>query len=209
MLAEQKGKDLYDFYDSTAENFDEFFSEVLAPHSSIREYVEAHYGTEKESLVGVEYGGPARKLFSAIGASGSLKRSAGFVLHDQRTHEDRANDTEGRHDVVEADVFFRKGVHGLSWNTVEQWVGENGKPDIAIQRMVQGVDLIRRGDLYAAIAKRWLSQVAPGGTLLAEIPRMMPMEERQKVAELLHDDALDAEEVVFSNDLTAFLVRRS
>lgn len=209
LLSELKGKDRYDYYDSSAEDFNEFFSEVIAPYTSIREYVEAHYGTKEKTLVGIEYGGPARKLFSEIGARGSLKRSAGFVLLDRRTDEDKIRDIAERHDVVEADVFFRKGAHGLSWNTVEEWVAQNGRPHLAIERMVQGVDLIRRADLFVPIAKRWLSQLAPQGTLIGEIPHMMPLEERRRVAILLQDDALDAEEVIFNNDLTAFLIRRS
>jgi len=75
--------------------------------------------------------------------------------------------------------------------------------------MVQGVDLIRRADLYVAIVKRWLSQLAERGTLLAEIPLMMPLEERNKVAQLLQDDSLQSEEVVFSKDKTRFLFRRA
>ncbi|OGG53100.1 hypothetical protein A3C20_02880 [Candidatus Kaiserbacteria bacterium RIFCSPHIGHO2_02_FULL_55_25] len=208
-FAERERADHYAYYDSSEQNFDAFFAEVLLPYKSIREYTEAHYGEKKGKMVAVEFGGPARKLFAGMTDHGLLGRSAGFVLHDARSDDEKARDSERHHSVIEADVFFKKGVAGLSWRTVEEWVRRNGKPDIAIERMVQGVDLIRRADLYVAIVKRWLSQLAERGTLLAEIPRMMPLEERKKVAQLLQDDSLQGEEVVFSKDKTRFLFRRA
>lgn len=207
--AERSGAEIYDFYDSPAESFDAFFSEVLAPYASIRDYMEAYYGRDEGTLRGVELGGPGRALFAELNRGRVFKRTAGFVLHDGRSGDERAADQAQGHDVVEADVFFRQGADGLSWNTVEKWVDANGKPDLVIERMVQGVDQIRRADLYVAIVKRWLSRLSEDGTLLAEVPRAMPMEERRKVFELLSDDSFDMEEAVPNADLTALLLRRS
>jgi hypothetical protein len=205
--AERERADHYAYYDSSEENFDSFFADVLAPYGRIRDYIEAHYGEKNGALVAVEFGGPARKLFAGMTTDGLLGRSAGFVLHDARSADDKTQDAQRRHDVVEADVFFKDGADGLSWHTVEEWVARNGKPHIAIERMVQGVDLIRRADLYVAIVKRWLSQLAEHGTLLAEIPHLMPLEEREKIVHLLQDDSLIGEELVFNTNITRFLFR--
>lgn len=206
-LMEFKGADHYERYDSSTESFDEFFKDVLAPYATIRDYVEAYYGVEKGVLVGVEYGGPARQLFEGLNSDKIFRKTVGFTLIDRRDEQEHAQDTLNDHDVVEADVFFKDGVGGLSWRTVEEWTKTNGKPDIAIERMVQGVDLIRRADLFVAILKRWLSQISDHGTLLAEIPKFMPQEERNKIPALLEN--VEVEEMVFSSDITKVLVRRS
>lgn len=199
--SEQDGLHLYDFYDSDAESFDEFFSEVIAPYPSIQKYVESRYGIESESLVGIELGGPARKLFSEIGAQGNFRRTAGFVLHDGRNPKEARTDAENRHDVVEADVFFRQGVGDLSWRDVEEWTSQYGKADIAIQRMVQGVDLIREPKLYDMIVKRWMTQLAPGGTLLTEVPHRMSYEDRQLLMGIL--EGIEHSEIACNTDMTA------
>lgn len=199
--AEKDGVPLYDFYDSDAESFDEFFSEVIAPYPSIQRYIESRYGVDAESLVGIELGGPARKLFGEIGAHGIFRRTAGFVLHDGRTSQDAQRDAENRHDIVEADVFFRQGAEGLSWREVEDWTAQHGKADIAIQRMVQGVDLIRDARLYFMITKRWMTLLSPGGTLLAEVPHRMPYSERQDVMNMLED--IEHSELACNTDMTA------
>lgn len=202
----ERGSDIpYDFYDSNAESFDTFFSEVLAPYATIQDYAESYYGDKQGEALAVEFGGPARKLFGELNKENFYRRTAGFVLNDLRTDSEKSDDETRHHDVVEADVFFKQGADGLSWHAVEEWTSRNGKPHLAIQRMVQGVDLIRRADLFAAIVKRWLSELADGGTLFAEIPRMMPREERDKLPTLFEE--LDAEEVVFGSDITMVSIR--
>ncbi len=203
--SERAGTDRYEFYDSDGESFDKFFADVLIPYGSIRDYLEAHYSAKRGEAVGIEFGGSARKLFRELNRDALFHKTVGFVLNDKRTEAERLEDSGRHHDIVEADVFFNDGAEGLSWRTVEAWVRDNGKPDIIIERMVQGIDLVRKADLYVAIVKRWLSQLSEGGTLLAEIPKLMPREEREKVSMLLQD--LDVQEVVFNRDLTSMLIR--
>lgn len=203
--AEREGVPIYQIYDSEAKEFDSFFGEVLAQHGTIRNYVEAHYDSRKGDLVAAEFGGPARRLCAELNRDGMFKRTAGFVLFDQRDPEQRSEDAQRRHDVVEADVFFKDGAGGLSWRSVEEWVRDNGKPDIIIERMVQGIDLVRQADLFMAIVKRWLSQLAGHGTLLAEIPKKMPREEREKVVQAIRD--LETSEAVFNPEMTSVLIR--
>lgn len=203
--AERVGKSTYEIYDSPAQDFDEFFGEVLAPYATIRDYAEAHYGARKGELVAAEFGGSARKLFGDLNQDGSFRHTVGFVLHDSRSKQERLVDLQRGHDVVEADVFFKDGARGISWHTVEEWTQDNGKPNIIIERMVQGIDLLRSADLYVAVVKRWLSQLAPGGTLLAEISHKMPLDERKRLPTLLED--LEVDEVIFNPELTNILVR--
>lgn len=204
-VSERTGTAKYEMYDSEATDFDAFFSEVIAPYGSIHDYAEAHYGGRSGELVGIEFGGPARKLFGELNRDRAFRRTAGFVLNDLRSNEEREADLKKGHDVVEADVFFKKGADGLSWHSVEEWTRKNGKPDIIVERMVQGIDLLRSADLYVAVIKRWLSQLSAGGTLFAEISHKMPVEERRKIAGVLQD--LEVDEVAFNTDLTALLIR--
>lgn len=204
-VSERSGDTLYDFYDSDAESFDTFFSEVLAPYATIQDYAEAYYGVKRGEALAAEFGGPARALFRELNKDNFYQKTVGFVLNDLRTDSEKVEDESHSHEVVEADVFLKKGADGLSWHAVEEWTKRNGKPDIGIERMVQGVDLIRRADFFVAIVKRWISQLSEGGTLLVEIPRKMPKEERAKIATLLEE--LDTEEVAFSTDDTALLIR--
>ena len=199
-VSEREGTSNYDTYDSEPESFDAFFDEVIAPYDGIRDYAEVEYGSRKGELVAAEFGGPARKLFGELNRGHMFRRTAGFVLNDLRNDAERDADSKNGHDVVEADVFFKYGADGLSWHAVEEWTSKNGKPDIIFERMIQGVQLLRRADLYVAIVKRWLSQLSEGGTLFAEISSMMPLEERQKIPALLQE--LDAEEIAFNRDIT-------
>jgi hypothetical protein len=207
-MVERDGIDHYDHYDSPLESFDRHFSGVLAPYSGIRHYAEDIYGAKRGEAVAVEFGGPARALFANLNQDGMFKQTAGFVLNDLRSGEERMEDAQRHHDVVEADVFFKKGAHGLSWHTIDEWTKMHGKPDLIIERMVQGMHMVRRAELFVALAKRWLSQLEEGGTLLAEIPVLMDQEERNKIPALL--DALSdrVSEIDYNKEMTAVLIRR-
>lgn len=171
--SERKGLMFYDHWDSDARNFDAFFQDVLIPFKTIKEYMEATYEKKKGQLIGAELGGPARKLFQGLNEDHLFDHTVGFVLHDHRNSDERDVDTARYHDVIEADVFFKDGADGLSWRTVEEWVSKHGKPDLVVERMVQGIDLIRRADIFAAIVSRWHSVLAEGGTMLLEVPKPM------------------------------------
>ena len=74
--------------------------------------------------------------------------------------------------------------------------------------MVQGMQLVRRAELFVALTKRWLSQLEEGGTLLAEIPMLMDKGERGRIEE--HLNAIDdyVSEIAYSPEMTAVLIRR-
>jgi hypothetical protein len=195
----------YDTYDSPAQSFDDYFAEVLTPYRTLREYVEAHYGSNKGEGTAVEFGGPGRKLFADLNDKKLFRRTAGFVLHDPRNNLERQMDVARGHDVIEADVFFDEGAAGLSWRTVEEWIRKNGRPLFTVERMVQGIDLVRRADLYMHFTQQWLSQLPESGTLLAEISKKMPFEERKKVVTAVR--ALDIHKANFREDMAGMLIR--
>jgi hypothetical protein len=207
-VAERKGTNFYEFYDSPLESFDAHFEGVLAPYGGIRHYAESLYGAKTGDAIAVEFGGSARALFADLNQDGMFKRTAGFALNDLRSDAERAEDEQRHHDVVEADVFFKKGADSLSWHTVDDWTKKYGKPDLIIERMVQGMHMVRRAELFVALTKRWLSQLEEGGTLLAEIPTQMDEEERKKIPVLLEALNDHVSEIDYNKEITAVLIRR-
>jgi hypothetical protein len=207
-VAEREGIDFYAYYDSPLASFDRHFEGVLAPYGGIKHYAEEMYEAKRGEAIAVEFGGTARKLFGELNRDGMFKRTAGFVLNDIRSDAERAEDSARNHDVIEADAFFKNGADGLSWHTIEEWTQKNGKPDLIIERMVQGMQLVRRAEIFVALTKRWLSQLEEGGTLLAEIPLLMEREERTKIPALLEALSDHVSEIDYNKEMTAVLMRR-
>jgi hypothetical protein len=167
--SERRETDQYCKYDSDAADFDLDFTHLLGSCKSIEEYVRIHY-IKNGPIVAIELGGPARKLFGKMDRT-LFSRTAGFTLLDKRSDFEKNADEEICHDVITADVFYKSLLPDHSWSSVEEWVKENGQPMVIIERMVQGIDLIRSVELFMMIVSRWYSLLAPGGVIFLELPR--------------------------------------
>jgi len=209
--AEREGVGFYDHWDSDIANFDAFFAGVLKPFKSIGEYVASNYEKRKGQLIGVEFGGPARKLFQDLNVENIFSHSAGFVLRDHRSEAEKHQDIERHHEVVESDVFFKDGAHELSWRSVEKWFSEHGRPDLIIERMVQGIDLIRRPDLFAAIVSRWHAVLSDDGTMLVEVPKVFTAGQLAKLQQIFEQSPKFADSELkfdFGSTHKTMLIRR-
>lgn len=184
LRSERERSERYEFSDSDTASFDTAFGKVIAPHASIEAYMASEHKESGEGMIAIELGGSARALFRGMRAS-KFARTGGFTLLDRRTEEEKSEDAARSHDVIEADVFFNEGAGGRSWKDVEHWIHEHGKPVLIIERMVQGIDLIRRADLFADIVARWYSLIERGGTMLIEIPRPLTPDQIKELEGIL------------------------
>lgn len=166
----------YEYYDSPIETYEEHFHTLIVPHRTIADFVTATYAEKIGSLVGIELGGPARRLFRGF-PQGCFKNTAGFTLTDQRTSEERRDDSARGHEVIEADVFFKSGPDGNSFKAVQEWIKDHGGADIIIERMVGPLDMIRDASIFQALLTRWYPLAGARGTLLLQVPRTIPLDQ--------------------------------
>lgn len=186
------GTEYWDVYDSSCKEFERNFKEVL-PAGGFQEFIDTHYGNKKGSLIAMELGGPASKLFEGFEPN-IFKETVGVSLNDLRTDKQKASDEKRHHNVLEADVFsIRPNLKGYGtyparqWATVKKWTEEHGRPDIIIERMLGGIDMVRRKKIFLAILNRWYKLLAPEGTIFFEAPKnhhkTIPISEYKKELE--------------------------
>lgn len=158
------------FYDSPLEEYDIQFRKTLPENiSSLAEYVKEIYKEKKGRLIGIELGGPGKKLFTGL-APEYFSKTAGFTLHNKL--EGKKKDTsDEQHQVIEADVFSRRKDGDVldGYQKIEKWIKENGKADIIIEKMVAPIDALSAEYLLLVI-KRWYKLLNQGGTLFLELP---------------------------------------
>lgn len=157
-------------YDSPIEIYDENFKEVLPENiEDLNSYIKSIYRQKKGKLIGIELGGPGKKLFANL-APEYFAKTAGFTLH--KKSEDKENESKnGQHQIIEADVFSRRKKDDIlpGYQNIEKWVKENGKADIIIEKMVAPIDSPTAEHLLLII-KRWYKLLNQGGTLFLEMP---------------------------------------
>ena len=158
------------FYDSPIEDYDINFKGVLPKGiENLDEYVKETYPDKKEHLIGIEIGGPGKRLFAKL-APDYFSKTVGFTLHDK--FQDKANRSDSeKHQVVEADVFSRRkeGETIPGYQDIEKWIRDNGKADVIIEKMVAPIDA-PYSDHLLLIIKRWYKLLNNGGTFFMELP---------------------------------------
>jgi hypothetical protein len=163
-------KNAFEYYDSRLHSYEADFQDLIAPHSSLLDFISDKYNKKLGDLVAIELGGPGVNLFSDLDPDGKVfRKTAGFTLFKLPEHFD----LENNHEVVEADVLQRRGGNKLSFSMVEDWVKQNGKPDLIIERMVGPLHMIKSYKVFLQILDRWYKLLKDGGTMFIEIPKGM------------------------------------
>jgi hypothetical protein len=99
--------------------------------------------------------------------NGIFKKTAGFTLNNFSDSETK------NHEVVEADVFFKSTLWEKSYLDVQNWVSQNGKVDILIERMVGPLFLIRDPNLLYLLLDRWILLLNNFGTAFIQLPQKL------------------------------------
>lgn len=166
----------WDVYDSPLAEYDRSFKDVLEG-KTFQQFIETHYTDKQGNLVGMELGGPGHNLFQGF-KEGLFRETVGVTLNDIRKESDKKEDVTRNHQVIEADVFLRKPqMKGYEqfpvrqFRTIEDWVKQHGNPDIIIERMLGGLDMIRRKEIFLSILDRWYTLLSDEGTIFFEAPR--------------------------------------
>lgn len=159
--------DHYPIYDSPLIDFDGYFEGVLpGENRTIKEYISNRYREKIGSLVGIELGGPGSKLFDDL--KGYFMKTAGFTLYKKKDAPKTLN-----HEIIEADVFFKRtdvdkdGLQG--YQSVAEWVKKNGGVDIIFERMVGGIPPLDQ-EMFLQIIKRWYKLLNEEGTMFIQNP---------------------------------------
>lgn len=212
--SEIRGENPYPIYDSPLSFFNEDMKSVLPEDcTNITTYLEKKYPEKKGELIGIELGGPGCRLFKDL--EPLFKKTAGFTLHNDPSLEPGKN-----HDVVEADVFYKRTLNKTEeeidgYQAVDKWTKLNGKADFLIERMVGGISSINI-DSFLLIVKRWYKLLSENGTAFIQFP--VPSNDVNATIKLLntiekaigkHRDKFDIsyKEELFSTEQLYFLLR--
>lgn len=149
-------------------DFDSAFYDVLPPEYSkndmnIQDYIETELGDKKGQAIGVEFGGPGRKLFSGF-TPGFFSDTAGIILNDLVPPSDSNSDSNKHHQVIEGNMFSRSTL-----KKIENWL--NGRQiDVIFERIEGGrentPDIIYIDRLF----KWWYEHLSEGGVIFAQLP---------------------------------------
>lgn len=222
MTEERKGDSKgWGRYDSFPSEYDWFFAEVLEG-KAIKDYVHGVFKDRLGDLVGMELGGPGRKLFKGF-SEGEFKKTVGVELVDSRTDEQVKEDTTLRHEVIKGNAFFRRidsktpkenVFYPPSWTDIEKWAKENNGVDVLIERMVGPLGpFSNEPEIFLTVLKRWYSLLSDEGFMLVELPFMTEEDSLNKLRKI--SEVINSKRELFEFNVSfvkkgksAFLLRK-
>ncbi|TSC87171.1 MAG: hypothetical protein G01um10148_276 [Parcubacteria group bacterium Gr01-1014_8] len=153
-------------------SFDETFKRVLPvetlPHErNLRRYIERTFEHKKGGVIGIEFGGPASRLFAGF-TPGFFKKSLGVSIRDYRKEEVRQSDAKRHHAVITGNMLWEE-----TEERVDEWLGGE-KVDVGFQRLLDGFEFIpiEPYTLGAWIQRRY-RQLSDVGLLVLQVPLTM------------------------------------
>lgn len=123
-------------------------------------------GDRVGKAVGIDFGGPGRRLFSDL--EGVFAKSAGVLLHDHPT----SSPTPPNHAIFEGDMLSLD-MH----KKVNQWLGED-KADVIFERVKGGKFGVQPFRLNILTLSRWYSILNENGVMFFEIPYLPGVKSR-------------------------------
>jgi len=129
----------------------------------IRGFLEKRFESKKGKLIGVEFGGVGKQLFSDF-SPGMFERTAGVTLVD-RNKNNTLEKNDAVHSILEADLFSSEGRH-----TVESWL-RGKKADMIFEKMHGAFeDFPSNINFLFATFDGWYAMLNDGGIMFIETP---------------------------------------
>lgn len=157
-------------------SYEETFRKVVPPgFKNLRSYVETVLADRRGHAVGIDLGGPGRRVFSRRNwfrgfRRGFFERSLGLTLVDHRSEIEKLEDTMVGHDILEGNLLNPE-----SGKIIERWLSGR-KADVIFERLAGG--LAYEGtpaDPYLILdrVQSWYSMLAPNGLMFLQVPEVM------------------------------------
>lgn len=165
----QKKWDVYDSGLVSGENPLEFDFLKLYPrgYKNIKDYLEKEYKKEKGKILGIELGGPGRRLFSDF-SPGFVKESFGVTLIDKRNDAEKEEDQKKNHHVLVLDIFNEE-----SYKKIKSFSKEKGF-DLLFERMEGGwLGFPEDKELFEYFVFLWYELLANSGTMFIQSPYVL------------------------------------
>lgn len=148
--------------------YDSDFRNVLPKGENVKDYIESALVDKKGNAVLLELGGTGSRLAGGF-TPGVFKKSLGINLIDVRDRVDptlREADKKRNHSVLEGDLMSDE-----TYEKTQEWLGEGGKVDVIIERMVGGLEnLPFEPFIIANRANQWYEMLSDNGMIFAEVP---------------------------------------
>lgn len=119
-------------------DYNRYFSSVLEGQK-IEDYLASIFGRRSVNIA--EFGGPFRAASADIAKKVNVNASLGLTLVDHRSEDQKWEDAENSHSVVEGDIFlsdFKQAEDGEKkpgLGEVDKWIRKNGKIDFLLVRL--------------------------------------------------------------------------
>ncbi|MGB9609100.1 MAG: hypothetical protein ACPL3E_01855 [Minisyncoccia bacterium] len=169
---EVESKKNWDIYDSglvSGENPLEFDFLKLYPRGfkNLKDYLEKEYKKKKGKIIGIELGGPARRLFSDF-SPGFIQKSFGVTLFDKRTEKEKKEDESRNHYVLTFDIFDED-----FYEEIKKYIGDRGF-DLMFERMEGGwVGFPEEREVFEFFIFRWYELLASNGMAFIQSPYVL------------------------------------
>lgn len=159
-------------------------------YNNLSDYLRLYYAGRND-LVGMEIGGPGRKLFKSmlnelndeLDSKLEFRSTVGVTLNDLRSDKETSEDQERNHYILPADVFLhgyteKDGNKMPGLEDIKAWTEEHGKADLIIERMIAGISDfspklgakdIDLHILFRSVLK-WYELLNEEGTMFLELP---------------------------------------
>jgi hypothetical protein len=145
-------------------SFGSFIPQSETEHQNLGQYIERYLADRQGNALGVEFGGPARRLFSEF-TPGFFKRTAGVTFSDPTDNPSISKlNSQTDHCVISGDIFASK-----TMNEVENWF-EGQKVDFIIERLYGGHQYDPGQKMLFIELNRWYRMLREGGVMLIETP---------------------------------------
>ncbi len=141
-------------------SFSDTFSVVVPEEeASMRTDIEHTLSSVKGDVIGIEYGGPASKLFSGF-QKGTFTRTLGLTLVDVRSSRQKRKDKERNHEIIPGDMTTPEVQAKIA-----EWLGGE-KPSLIIERMKRGLSLLpKNAEYHANLMAGWYGMLREGGLM--------------------------------------------
>jgi hypothetical protein len=131
-------------------------------HLNLKQYIEKVLENRRGKALGIEFGGPGRRLFSGF-TPGFFAKTAGVALNDMQKTKYLTQDKT--HQIIEGD-FFTTGTR----NEVRQYF-QGEKVDLIIERMAGGLNYLPKDPRLVFYQFAWWYNILrEGGLMFVELP---------------------------------------
>ncbi|MEI6498523.1 MAG: hypothetical protein WCO23_01025 [bacterium] len=129
----------------------------------LKKYIETLLEDRAGQALGVEFGGPARRLFDGFTPE-FFAKSAGVTLTDPEYFQTYESQRGEKHRVIEGDMFSQS-----TMQEVYKWF-DNQQIDLIITRLIGGTEYLPTPNITIPHLKRCYRLLKNGGVILTDLP---------------------------------------